>query len=141
LHGNQHLRRDTAWATSEENVDRFRNATDAFNRCDDPGSYERVDYRNIPREEEPMRALVASAALALVMMAALASSAFARTSGNFPAGVTPPACAVLGSNPAAMGNPPVMPAQAKNPPNPSSGLDGSDNGFFNKVDLFTDACL
>jgi hypothetical protein len=33
-----------------------------------------------------------------------------------------------------------MPVQAENPPNPASGLDGSDNGYFNKVDLFTDAC-
>jgi len=35
-----------------------------------------------------------------------------------------------------MSNPPVMPPQAKNPPNPVSGADGSDNGFFNKFDLF-----
>lgn len=88
-----------------------------------------------------MRVFVVSAALAVAIMAALASSAFARTSGHFPAGVAPPACAVLANNPAATGNPPVMPDQAKNPPNPSSGLDGSDNGFFNKVDLFTQACL
>jgi hypothetical protein len=36
---------------------------------------------------------------------------------------------VLASNEAAMNNPPVMPPQAKNPPNPVSGADGSDNGF------------
>ena len=52
-----------------------------------------------------------------------------------------PACEVLGSNEATLNNPPVMPPQAKNPPNPVSGADGSDNGFFNKFDLFTDACL
>lgn len=88
-----------------------------------------------------MRVFVASAALALAMMAILASSSFAQTTGHFPEGVTPPACEVLGSNEAALNNPPVMPPQAKNPPNPVSGADGSDNGFFNKFDLFTDACL
>jgi hypothetical protein len=88
-----------------------------------------------------MRVFVASAALALAMMAILASSSFAQTTGHFPEGVTPPACDVLGSNEAALTNPPVMPPQAKNPPNPVSGADGSDNGFFNKFDLFTDACL
>jgi hypothetical protein len=88
-----------------------------------------------------MRVLIASAALALAMMAILASSSFARTAGHFPDGVTPPACEVLANNEAAMNNPPVMPPQANNPPNPVSGADGSDNGFFNKFDLFTDACL
>jgi hypothetical protein len=88
-----------------------------------------------------MRVFVASAALALAMMAILASSSFAQTTGHFPEGVTPPACDVLGSNEAALNNPPIMPPQAKNPPNPVSGADGSDNGFFNKFDLFTDACL
>jgi hypothetical protein len=88
-----------------------------------------------------MRVFVASAALALAMMAILASSSFARTTGHFPEGVSPPACEVLANNEAAMNNPPVMPPQAKNPPNPVSGADGSDNGFFNKFDLFTDACL
>ena len=88
-----------------------------------------------------MRVLVASALLAFVLMASFAASAFARTTGHFPEGVTPPACAVLANNQAALNNPPVMPPQAKNPPNPVSGADGSDNGFFNKFDLFTDACL
>jgi hypothetical protein len=88
-----------------------------------------------------MRVFVASAALALAMMAILASSSFARTTGHFPEGVSPPACQVLATNEAAMNNPPVMPPQAKNPPNPVSGADGSDNGFFNKFDLFTEACL
>jgi hypothetical protein len=88
-----------------------------------------------------MRVFVASALLALAMMALLASSSFGRTTGQFPEGVSPPACEVLASNEAALNNPPVMPPQANNPPNPVSGADGSDNGFFNKVDLFTDACL
>ena len=87
-----------------------------------------------------MRVFIASVACAIAVMAVLASSAFAFTSGKFPAGVTPPACAVLLSNPAATGNPPEMPPQAKNPPNPVSGANGSDNGFFNKFDLFADAC-
>ena len=84
--------------------------------------------------------VIATLALALAMMAILVSSSFARTSGHFPEGVSPPACEVLANNEAALNNPPVMPDQAKNPPN-RAGLDGSDNGFFNKVDLFTDACL
>ena len=88
-----------------------------------------------------MRVFIASVALAIAMVAILASSSFARTTGNFPEGVSPPACQVLSGNEAALSNPPVMPEQAKNPPNPVSGLPGSDNGFFNKVDLFTDACL
>ena len=88
-----------------------------------------------------MRVLIASAALALALMAISVSSTFAHTFGHFPEGVSPPACEVLINNEAALNNPPVMPEQAKNPPNPASGLDGSDNGFFNKVDLFTDACL
>jgi hypothetical protein len=89
-----------------------------------------------------MRVFVASAVLALAMMALLASSSFGRTTGHFPEGVTGgAACEVLGGNEAALGNPPVMPEQAQNPPSPASGQDGSDNGFFNKVDLFTDACL
>ena len=87
-----------------------------------------------------MRVLVALV-LALAMMALLASSSFARPNGHFPEGVSPPACEVLGDNEAALGNPDVMPDQAQNPPSPASGLDGSDNGYFNKVDLFTDACL
>jgi len=45
-----------------------------------------------------MRVFVASAALALAMMAILASSSFARRTGHFPDGVTPPACEVPGSN-------------------------------------------
>ena len=88
-----------------------------------------------------MRVFVVSAVLAFALMATLASSSFARTTGHFPEGVSPPACAVLAGNQAALNNPPVMPPQAKNPPNPVSGADGSDNGFFNKFDLFTDACL
>jgi hypothetical protein len=88
-----------------------------------------------------MRVFIASLAFAIAMMATLASSSFARTNGHFPAGVSPPACEVLANNEAALNNPPVMPVQAKNPPNPASGLDGSDNGYLNKVDLFTDACL
>jgi hypothetical protein len=89
-----------------------------------------------------MRRLITSLALALAIVAALASSSFARTNGHFPEGVTGgAACEVLAGNDAALGNPPVMPEAAKNPPNPTSGLDGSDSGFFNKVDLFTDACL
>jgi hypothetical protein len=88
-----------------------------------------------------MRAFVVSAVLAFAVIAILASSSFARTTGHFPEGVSPPACAVLANNEAALNTPPVMPAQAKNPPNPVSGADGSDNGFFNKADLFTDACL
>lgn len=87
-----------------------------------------------------MRKFIVSLALAIAMMAALASSSFARTDGHFPEGVTGgAACQVLGLNEAALSSPPVMPDQAQNPPNPS-GFDGSDNGFFNKVDLFTDAC-
>jgi hypothetical protein len=88
-----------------------------------------------------MRVFVASLVLALAMMALLASSSFAGTNGHFPEGVSAPACEVLAGNEAALGNPPVMPDQAQNPPSPASGRDGSDNGFFNKVDLFTDACL
>ena len=88
-----------------------------------------------------MRVFLASAVLAFAMMATLAASSFAQTTGHFPEGVSPPGCAVLGSNEAALNNPPVMPPQAKNPPNPVSGASGSDNGFFNKFDLFTDACL
>jgi hypothetical protein len=88
-----------------------------------------------------MRVFLASAVLAFAMMAMLASSSFAATTGNFPEGVSPPACTVLANNQAALNNPPVMPPQAKNPPNPVTGADGSDNGFFNKFDLFTDACL
>jgi hypothetical protein len=88
-----------------------------------------------------MRVFIASVAIAIVMMTVFAPSSFARTNGHFPEGVSPPACEVLANNEAATNNPPVMPPQAKNPPNPASGLDGSDNGFFNKVDLFTDACL
>jgi hypothetical protein len=87
-----------------------------------------------------MRVLV-TLVLAFAMMALLASSSFARPNGHFPEGVSPPACEVLAENEAALGNPDVMPDQAQNPPSPASGLDGSDNGFFNKVDLFTDACL
>lgn len=88
-----------------------------------------------------MRVFIASAALAFAMIAILASSSFARTTGHFPEMAPPPACEVLANNEAALNSPPVMPPQAKNPPNPVSGADGSDNGFFNKFDLFTDACL
>jgi hypothetical protein len=89
-----------------------------------------------------MRVFIASVALAIAMMAVLASSSFARTTGHFPEGVSGgAACEVLTSNEAALSNPPIMPEQAQNPPSPASGQDGSDNGFFNKVDLFTDACL
>jgi hypothetical protein len=88
-----------------------------------------------------MRVFVASAVIAFAMVATLVSSSFAQTTGHFPEGVSPPACAVLGNNQAVLNSPPVMPPQAKNPPNPVSGADGSDNGFFNKFDLFTDACL
>ena len=89
-----------------------------------------------------MRRLIASLALAIAMMAALASPSFAATNGHFPEGVVGgAACEVLAGNEATLSNPPAMPASAKNPPNPKSGADGSDNGFFNKFDLFTDACL
>lgn len=88
-----------------------------------------------------MRGFVASLVLAFAIMALLASSSFARPNGHFPEGVSVPACEVLAGNESALSNPPVMPDQAQNPPSPASGLDGSDNGYFNKVDLFTDACL
>lgn|GEM_PF-6047799 len=88
-----------------------------------------------------MRVFIVSLALAIAMMATLASSSLARTDGNFPEGVTGgEACSVLLNNEAASTTPPVMPDTAKNPPNPA-GFDGSDNGFFNKSDLFIDACL
>jgi hypothetical protein len=92
-------------------------------------------------KEIPMRVFIASLAFAIAMMGVLASSSFARTNGHFPEGLSPPACEVLANNEAALSNPPVMPVQANNPPSPASGLDGSDIGYFNKVDLFTDACL
>jgi hypothetical protein len=88
-----------------------------------------------------MRVFIASAVLAFAMMATLASSSFAGTTGKFTEKAPPPACAVLANNQAALNNPPVMPPQANNPPNPVTGADGSDSGFFNKFDLFTDACL
>jgi hypothetical protein len=84
-----------------------------------------------------MRVLTA----AVATLAIGVSSSLAQTNGNFPEKAPPPGCAVLAENPAAVGNPPEMPDTAGNPPNPRSGLDGSDNGFFNKFDLFTDACL
>lgn len=87
-----------------------------------------------------MRVLVASLAFAIAMMLAFASSSLARTTGNFPERAAPPGCEVLANNEAALSTPDVMPDQAKNPPN-SAGFLGSDNGYFNKVDLFTDACL
>ena len=88
-----------------------------------------------------MKVFVASLVLAFAMVALSASSSLARPNGHFPEGVSPRACEVLADNEAALSNPGVMPDQAQNPPSPASGLDGSDNGFFNKVDLFTDACL
>ena len=89
-----------------------------------------------------MKGFVVSLAVAITMMAALVSSSSARTDSHFPediqGGAT--ACAVLLTNEPATSNPPVMPDTAKNPAN-RAGFDGSDNGFFNKVDLFADACL
>ena len=89
-----------------------------------------------------MKVFVVSLAAAITMMAALASSSSARTDSHFPEGIQggATACEVLLTNEAANSNPPVMPDAAKNPPN-QAGFDGSDNGFFNKVDLFADACL
>ena len=89
-----------------------------------------------------MRVFIVSVALAMAMMGILASSSSARTDSHFPEGVQggATACAVLLENEAANSNPPVMPDTAKNPPN-AAGFSGSDNGFFNKVDLFADACL
>ena len=89
-----------------------------------------------------MKVFIVSVALAVAMMAILSSSSHARTDSHFPEGVQggETACAVLLTNEAATTNPPVMPDTANNPPN-AAGFDGGDNGFFNKVDLFTDACL
>ena len=87
-----------------------------------------------------MRVFVVSLVSAFAIIALLASSSFARTNGHFPEGVSAPACEVLADNEAVLSNPDVMPDQAKNRPSPASGLDGSDNGYFNKVDLFVDAC-
>lgn len=88
-----------------------------------------------------MRLFIVSLGATLALMAALATSSIAQTDSNFPEGVVGgSACTVLGANEAALNNPPVMPPTAKNPVN-AAGRSGSDNGFFNKFDLFTDACL
>ena len=88
-----------------------------------------------------MRVLVASLLSTVALMAAFCAPSMAGTNGKFPDQASPPACEVLASNPAVLGNPPEMPAQARNNPSPATGRDGSDNGYFNKVDLFTGACL
>ena len=88
-----------------------------------------------------MRLFIVSLGATIALMAALASSSIARTDSHFPEGVVGgSACAVLGANEPALSNPDVMPPTAKNPTN-AAGFSGSDNGYFNKVDLFTDACL
>jgi membrane protein involved in colicin uptake len=63
-----------------------------------------------------MRVFIVSAVLAFALMAILASSSFARTTGHFPEGVSPPACEVLADNEAAMNNPPVMTATGQTRP-------------------------
>jgi hypothetical protein len=77
------------------------------------------------KETMLMKLFLVSLAAACALMVVLAGSAFASTDSHFPEGVSTPgtqnACTVLSTSPAA--------------------TTGSDTGFANKADLFTDACL
>ena len=72
-----------------------------------------------------MKLFLVSLVAACALMVALAGSALASPDSHFPEGVSTPgtanACTVLSTSPAA--------------------LTGSDRGFANKGELFTDACL
>jgi hypothetical protein len=91
------------------------------------GDSGRVGKRKRLRRKEKvlMRLFLVSLIAACALMAAMATSAFASPDGHFPEGVSTPgtqnACTVLSTSPAA--------------------LTGSDTGFANKGELFTDACL
>jgi hypothetical protein len=77
------------------------------------------------KETMLMKLFLVSLVAACALMMALAGSAFASPDSHFPEGVSTPgtqnACTVLSTSPAA--------------------LTGSDTGFANKGELFTDACL
>jgi hypothetical protein len=77
------------------------------------------------KETMLMKLFLVSLVAACALMMALAGAAFASPDSHFPEGVsnagTQNACTVLSTSPAA--------------------LTGSDRGFANKGELFTDACL
>jgi len=67
-----------------------------------------------------MKVFLVALIAAVSLIAVLATSAVGDTNGNFPEGVSPPACGVVLGTPAA--------------------VTGSDTGFANKFNLFVDAC-
>jgi hypothetical protein len=77
------------------------------------------------KETMLMKLFLVSLVAACALMVALAGSVLASPDSHFPEGVSTPgtanACTVLSTSPAA--------------------LTGSDRGFANKGELFTDACL